>query len=67
MAGVSYSNKLACLSGVISPAIKTAMTREYTAMIPAMTTGISDYVIEHQPCIPVLALPCPVPSLSDLV
>jgi hypothetical protein len=27
----------------MSPAIKTAITREYTAMIPDMTTGISDY------------------------
>ena len=27
----------------MSPAIKTAMTSEYTAMIPDMTTGMSDY------------------------
>ena len=27
----------------MSPAIKTAMTSEYTAMIPDITTGMRDY------------------------
>ena len=27
----------------MSPAIRTAMTSEYTAMIPAMTTGMRDF------------------------
>jgi len=29
----------------MSPAMRTAITREYTAMIPDMTTGISDWII----------------------
>lgn len=45
----AYSNNEYLFGGgFTSPAIKTEMTREYTAMIPAMTTGISDCIALHQ-------------------
>lgn len=31
----------------MSPAMRTAMTREYTAMIPDMTTGIRDCIDKY--------------------
>ena len=45
----AYSNnEYLAGGGFTSPAIKTEMTREYTAMIPAITTGISDCNNQYQ-------------------
>jgi hypothetical protein len=30
------------------PAMRTDTTSPYTAMIPAITTGTSDYIIQHE-------------------
>jgi len=41
------------------PAIKTATTSAYTAIIPDMTTGINDFIMRSGLNVPTLAIPMP--------
>lgn len=56
---MTYLNRVYVLESSREPAIRTATTRPYIAIIPAMTTGMIDFIISSGLITDMAAIPVP--------